>query len=41
MEQEQELHLKLHEKQGTALQSQATEILYGGAAGGGGVCAVK
>lgn len=30
-----ELNLHLHNKQGLALQSQATEILYGGAAGGG------
>lgn len=29
------LQLKLHEKQGIAYQSPATEILYGGAAGGG------
>jgi len=29
------LDLKLHYKQGIAFQSQATEILYGGAAGGG------
>jgi hypothetical protein len=29
------LQLELHQKQGTALQSEATEILYGGAAGGG------
>lgn len=29
------LNLELHEKQGVALQSRATEILYGGAAGGG------
>src|SRR5947209_5840462 len=35
MELELQLHLNLHEKQGTAFQSQATEILYGGAAGGG------
>jgi len=30
-----DLSFDLHEKQGTALQSEATEILYGGAAGGG------
>lgn len=35
MEQELELHLKLHQKQATAFRSEATEILYGGAAGGG------
>lgn len=29
------LELELHEKQGVAFQSKATEILYGGAAGGG------
>src|SRR6478736_2895340 len=30
-----ELNLDLHPKQWTAFQSEATEILYGGAAGGG------
>ena len=30
-----ELNLNLHEKQGIAFESEATEILYGGAAGGG------
>jgi hypothetical protein len=32
---EERYRLKLHRKQGIAFQSQATEILYGGAAGGG------
>src|SRR5258707_584194 len=35
MSQSPAIDLDLHPKQGEALQSQATEILYGGAAGGG------
>lgn len=35
MDQGLELDFKLHDKQITALESEATEILYGGAAGGG------
>jgi hypothetical protein len=35
MSQSGELNLALHAKQGEALNSQGTEILYGGAAGGG------
>lgn len=35
MSQSAEINLRLHPKQGEAFQSEATEILYGGAAGGG------
>lgn len=35
MSQSAELNLNLHPKQGEALQTNATEVLYGGAAGGG------